>query len=114
MILFGEGFGKKIQKYGWLYIPDGVDFILFDVYLPDKDLWLKRDAVESIAVRFGISVVPIVFRGDIDDAVRFVKSEPISTIGVAPMEGIVGRPMVEIRNREGKRVIVKVKVRDFE
>jgi len=114
VILFGEGFGKKIQKNGWLYIPDGVDFILFDVYLPDQDLWLKRDAVESIAVRFGISVVPIVFRGDIDDAVRFVKSEPISTIGVAPMEGIVGRPMVEIRNREGKRVIVKVKVRDFE
>ena len=113
VILFGEGFGNKIQKHGWSYIPDGVDFILFDVYLPDQDMWLKRDSVESIAVRFGIRVVPVVSRGDIDDAVRFVKSEPISTIGVAPMEGVVGRPMVEIRNREGKRVIVKVKVRDF-
>lgn len=114
VILYGEGFGNKIQKVGAMYNPDGVDFILFDVYFPDKDLWLKREDVETIANVFGIKVVPVVFRGDIDDAVRFVKSNPLSTIGAAPMEGLVGRPMVEIRNRFGRRVIVKVKVKDFE
>lgn len=113
VILFGEGYGNKVQKNGALYNPDGVDFILFDIYIPDKDLWLKRDAVESIAQTFGIKAVPIIYEGDIDDAVRFVKSKPMSTIGTAPMEGLVGRPCVEIRNREGKRVIVKVKARDF-
>lgn len=113
VILFGEGFGNKIQKVGSQYIPDSVDFILFDVYLPDQDLWLKRDAVEDIAKAFGIRVVPIIFRGTIDDAVRFVKSKPMSTIGTAPMEGVVGRPHVELRDRMGKRLIVKVKTKDF-
>jgi hypothetical protein len=114
VILFGEGYGHKIQKAGDLYNPDNVDFILFDVYFPDKDLWLTRDNVESIATTFGIDCVPLLFEGDIDSAVRFVKSKPQSTIGSAPMEGVVGRPMVELRDREGNRVIVKVKVRDFE
>lgn len=113
VILYGEGFGQKIQKVGSQYISDGVDFILFDVYLPDQDLWLKRDAVEDIAKAFGIRVVPMIFRGTIDDAVRFVKSKPMSTIGTAPMEGVVGRPYVELRDRMGKRLIVKVKTKDF-
>ena len=114
VILFGEGYGHKIQKAGDLYNPDNVDFILFDVYFPDKDLWLTRDNVERVAATFGIDCVPLIFEGDIDSAVRFVKSKPQSTIGGAPMEGLVGRPMVELRDRQGKRVIVKVKVRDFE
>lgn len=114
VILFGEGYGHKIQKAGDLYNPNNVDFLLFDVYFPDKDLWLKRENVQSIAATLGIYCVPLIFRGDIDSAVRYVKSRPQSTIGNAPMEGLVGRPMVELRDREGNRVIVKVKVRDFE
>ena len=114
VILFGEGYGNKIQKVGSQYISDGVDFILFDIYMPDKDLWLKDDALEEIATIFGIERVPWVFTGTIDDAVRFVKSHPLSRIGKAPMEGVVGRPIVEVRDRMGKRIIVKVKVKDFE
>lgn len=114
VILYGEGYGNKIQKVGAMYKPDGVDFILFDVYFPDKNLWLKRDDVEDIAKAFDIEAVRVVFRGDIDDAVRFVKSKPLSTIGNAPMEGLVGRPCIEVRDRQGRRVIVKVKARDFE
>ena len=114
VVLFGEGYGKKIQKNGALYNPDGVDFILFDVYFPGSDIYANRPAVEEIAECFGIRCVPFIMRGDIDDAVRFVKSRPLSTIGTAPMEGLVGRPMVELRDQMGKRVIVKVKVRDFE
>jgi len=98
---------------GAQYIRDSVDFILFDVYLPDKDLWLKRDAVEDIAKAFRIRVVRLIFRGTIDDAVRYVKSKPMSTIGTAQMEGVVGRPCVELRDRMGKRLIVKVKTKDF-
>jgi len=113
VVLFGEGYGAKIQN-GGNYIPNGVDFALFDVYLPETDMWLKRDSVEDIAKTFGIQTVPFIFRGDIDDAVRFVKSKPMSTIGTAKMEGLVGRPMVELRDRRGRRVIVKVKGKDFE
>jgi RNA-binding protein YhbY len=53
-------------------------------------------------------------RGTIEDAVRLVKSKPMSTIGKAKMEGVVGRPLVELKDRLGKRVIIKVKVNDFE
>ena len=114
VILYGEGFGQKIQKVGSQYIPDSVDFILFDVYLPDQDLWLKREAVEDIANAFDIRVVPVIFIGTIGEAVDAIKQKPMSTIGTAPMEGLVGRPCVELKDRMGRRLIVKIKARDFE
>lgn len=112
VILFGEGYGAKIQKGGGLYKPDGVDFILFDVMV--GNLYIRRDGVEDIARCFGIQAVPIVLRGDIGDAVDYVKSKPMSTIGTAPMEGVVGRLPEELFDRRGNRLIVKVKVRDFD
>lgn len=111
VILFGEGYGAKIQKGGGLYRED-VDFILFDVMI--GDMYLARNNVEDIAKSLGIDVVPIVLEGTISDAVDFIKSHPKSTIGKAPMEGVVGRPKVEVLDRQGNRLIVKVKVRDFE
>ncbi len=111
VMLFGEGYGAKIQKVGGLYKPDGVDFILFDVMV--GDLYLRRDGVEDIARNFGIQVVPIVLQGTIAEAVAYVKSNPQSTIGTAPMEGVVGRLPEELYDRRGNRLIVKVKGRDF-
>ena len=113
VILFGEGYGAKIQKGGGNYRSD-VSFILFDVYLPEQNLWLKRDAVEDIAKTFGVDVVPIVYEGDIAGAVEFVKGKPKSTIGTADMEGIVCKPAVDMLDRTGRRLIVKIKVCDFE
>lgn len=113
VVLFGEGYGAKIQKGGGNYRSD-VSFILFDVYLPEQNLWLKRDALEDIAKTFGIDIVPIVLTGTLQEAVNFVKQKPKSTIGVADMEGLVCKPTVDMLDRIGRRVIVKVKVRDFE
>ena len=76
-------------------------------------MWLKRDALEDIAKTFGIDVVPIILTGTLQDAVDFVKQKPKSTIGVADMEGLVCKPMVDMLDRMGRRVIVKIKVRDF-
>lgn len=113
VILFGEGYGAKIQKGGGNYRSD-VSFILFDVYLPEQNLWLKHDALEDIAKTFGIDVVPVVLTGTLQEAVDFVKQKPKSTIGAADMEGLVCKPAVDMLDRMGRRVIVKVKVRDFE
>lgn len=112
VILFGEGYGPKIQKCGGLY-RDNVSFILFDVYLSDQNLWLKRDAVEDIAKSFGIDVVDIVLTGTLQEAIDFVKTKPKSHIGTANMEGLVCRPTVELLDRMGRRVITKIKVCDF-
>lgn len=113
VILFGEGYGAKIQKGGGNYRSD-VSFILFDVYLPESNLWLKRDAVENIAKTFGIDAVPIVYKGNLAGAVEFVKGKPKSTIGTAHMEGIVCKPAVDMLDRMGRRLLVKIKVCDFQ
>lgn len=109
--LYGEGYGKKIQKVGSLY-RDDVSFILFDVLI--GDVWLRRDSVEDIAKAFGVDAVPVVGTGTIAEAVEFVKSKPMSVLSdKAPMEGVVARPACEVRDRMGRRVIVKIKVNDF-
>ena len=107
--LFGEGYGVKIQN-GGDYRPD-VGFILFDVLIGDN--YQSRESVEDIAKAFALEIVPIVLRGTLQEAVDFVKTNPSSTIGKAKMEGVVGRPKVELRDRCGNRVIVKIKYRDF-
>lgn len=112
VILFGEGYGAKINN-GGNYRSD-VSFILFDVYLPDQNLWLKRDAIEDIAKAFNVDAVPIVMRGTIQEAVQFVKTKPKSTIGTANMEGLVCKPEVDLLDRMGRRVMVKIKVKDFD
>lgn len=111
VIIFGEGYGCGIQK-GGLYRSD-VSFIVFDVYLPDKNLWLTRESVEEIAKSFGVDVVPVIMMGTLYDAIEWVKTKPMSTIGEAPCEGLVCRPIMELHDRLNKRIIVKVKVQDF-
>ena len=46
-------------------------------------------------------------------AVSFVKSKPKSTIGNADMEGLVCKPKVDVLDRCGNRIIVKIKAVDF-
>lgn len=110
VILFGEGYGNKIQGVGSQYRND-VGFILFDVMVNGN--WRSRENVGKIAECFGLEVVPVVLTGTINQAVEFVKNNPKSTIGTAYMEGVVGRPSVELQDRNGRRVIVKIKVNDF-
>jgi hypothetical protein len=109
VIIFGEGYGVKIQN-GGNYRPD-VGFIVFDVMVDGR--YLNRDNVEGIATTLGLEIVPIVMCGTISEAVSFVKTAPHSTIGTAKMEGLVGRPSVELYENLGKRLIVKIKVCDF-
>lgn len=111
VILFGEGYGRKIQGCGSKYIPDGVDFIMFDLLIGDN--YQSREDVERCAKSFGINSVPIVGHGTLEEAIEFVKSHPDSTIGDLPMEGVVCRPKVELRDRCGNRLIIKVKYKDF-
>ena len=109
VILFGEGYGPKIQN-GGAYRND-VSFIMFDMLISGN--YQPRESVEDIAKAFGIDVVPIIFEGTIQEGVDFVKTHPNSTMGTAKMEGLVGRPKVEMRDRCGNRVIVKIKWEDL-
>ena len=109
--LYGEGYGAKIQKGGGSYKPDGVDFVLFDVKV--GDWWLRRADVENVASKFGLECVPIVGHGTLANMVGLVRAGFASNWGNFLAEGIVARPVVELRTRANERIITKLKHRDF-
>lgn len=111
VILYGEGYGAKIQTNGYI---DNVDFILFDVMINGN--YQSRENVEDIAQYFGIDVVPIVLEGTLQDGIDYVLNNRKSIIAKngAEIEGLVGRTKIETLNRVGKRNIVKIKYRDFQ
>lgn len=113
--LYGEGYGARIQKGGGNYIPDGVDFILFDVRV--ESWWLKREDVEDIAEKFGIGVVPILGYGTLEEGAAWVQSgevmSEVSGLINFPAEGLVLRPEVDLCDRQGKRILAKIKYKDF-
>lgn len=112
VVLYGEGYGAGIQKGGGDYI-DEKDFILFDVMV--GNIFLERENVEEIAKSFNLKCVPIVPVKTITEAVEYVKSKPISQVGkcIKVIEGVVGTPRHRIADFRGNRVIVKIKVEDF-
>lgn len=111
MILYGEGYGARIQKGGGNYIPDGNGFTLFDININGH--WLERHNVEDIGQKLILRVVPVVGEGTLLAGIDYVKSKPKSKWGDFTMEGIVLRPKVELKDRRASRIITKVKVRDF-
>jgi hypothetical protein len=108
--LYGEGYGAKIQS-GGNYRQDQ-DFVLFDVMV--GGWWLQRPAVEDVAIKFGVDVVPIIGRGTLHQAVATVREGFPSRWGDFMAEGIVARPVVELKMRNGERIITKIKHRDFQ
>lgn len=111
MTLYGEGYGAKIQKGGGNYIPTGCSFILFDVLVNRN--WLNRIDVEDIAEKMDIKSVPVVGFGTLWDGIVMVRDGFKSYLRDTPPEGIVMRPNVELISRMGKRIITKIKTKDF-
>lgn len=112
IIMFGEGYGHRIQKIGHCYIGNGVSFILFDVKV--GRWWLSRKDVDDVAFNLGVKSVPIIGRGTLGDMIGRVQNGLTSKMAKGLLaEGIVARPSVEISDRSGKRIITKLKCRDF-
>ena len=109
--LYGEGYGARIQKRGADYIPDGVDFVLFDVLI--GDYWLRRNDLEDVADKLQIKVVPVVGIGSLYDAIEMAREGFTSKWGPFTAEGLVVKPLVQLLRRDGSRIIGKIKHRDF-
>ncbi len=112
VVLYGEGYGAKIQKGGGNYLADGCAFVLFDVKV--GDWWLRRGDVEDVAGRLGLDVVPVVAVTTVGQAMGLVRAGFDSRWGpdVSP-EGLVGRPSVDLYDRQGSRITMKLKARDL-
>lgn len=115
--LYGEGFGGKIQK-GSRYRQEQ-RFILFDAWVVHDPfgIWLDQSVVRSIGEKLDIPVVPVAYQGSLSDAVDVVargfKSE-VAQDSTLIAEGLVLRPEYELRDRMGRRIITKIKHRDFQ
>ncbi len=111
VVLFGEGYGPKIQS-GGNYRSD-VSFCLFDVFC--GGWWLKREDVRAIAEKLSINAPPDLGIRTEEAIIDFVKSKPLSRCSIVPqmMEGIVARshPLMLLRN--GNPVMFKLKCKEF-
>jgi hypothetical protein len=119
MILFGEGYGEKIQKGGGNY-RKGVSFRLFDVLI--GKWWLENDSINDIAYKLNIETVPDLGIITTLPASKFeleVLTQNESKValwdggaGMIP-EGIVARTQPLLFTRKGERLMWKLKFRDF-
>lgn len=113
--LYGEGYGAKIQKGGGNYRQDQ-DFVLFDVQVWNPEgqaWWLRRHDVEDVAQKLGLDIVPVIGKGTLAEMVEMTREGFNSIWGPFKAEGIVARPRVELQTRGGRRVITKIKHKDF-
>lgn len=117
--IFGEGYGPKIQSCGEKYnnIPS---FAVFDIKI--DDVYLSYNDMSSLCKQLNLDCVPIILIGTIDAAIEKVKKHQLSTLAirnfkrqddVAFSEGVVGRPIFELKDKMKKRIIVKIKYNDF-
>ena len=113
IILYGEGYGAGIQK-GGNYIANDVDFRLFDIQI--GKFWLEREALEDIASRLGMDIVPVIGYFTIDEAIEYVKKGFKSTIAQNKdydAEGLVLKMPLGLLKRNGGRIMTKIKTCDF-
>lgn len=115
-IVFGEGYGPKIQKGGGLYRADP-GFIVFDVaVLAGRVWWLEWDAVKEVAAKIGAPTVPVVAgQATIPEAVLAVSGGLRSVEAKEPRiaEGVVARTVPGLLMRNGQRLVWKLKGRDL-
>ena len=113
IILYGEGYGAGIQK-GGNYIQNDVDFRLFDIQI--GKFWLEREALEDIASRLSMDIVPVIGYMTIDEAIEYVKKGFKSTIAQNKdydAEGLVLKMPLGLLKRNGGRIMTKIKTCDF-
>lgn len=116
--MFGEGYGAGIQK-GHLYSKTK-EFALFDTYIHDPEnnilggWWLDWNGLADMSDEFGVERVPSMGIFVLEDAVDTVRV-PFwtSTHPDVRCEGLVGKPLTTLYDAQGRRIIVKLKTKDF-
>lgn len=126
--LYGEAYGPKIQG-GEGYCIDGRHrFCLFDIRI--GDYWLEMRKVRNIADQLSLDVVHEFRTATFETAAQILKRGVDNNAGVLPshmiksrlpaatndqyIEGFIFRPPQQIFDREGNRVLSKLKYSDFQ
>lgn len=114
--VYGEGYGGKMQKMSKTY-GDKLRFVAFDVQVGDT--WLDVPDADDVVQKLGLQFVPYTCTGTSLaelDAARDAPSQQAVRNGITEpqiMEGIVLRPMTEMTDKRGNRIISKHKRPEF-
>ncbi len=113
--IYGEFFGKKIQK-GGNYDKDNNRFAIFDIC--QQGWYVPINMLNEYAEKLGLPVAPYLGQMTIPQAEEMVRKGFKTRVPNAANpdyleEGIVARPVVPIKDPRGKRIIVKIKTCDY-
>jgi len=126
--IYGEHFGgiyggETIEGYSKIqkrvnYIPF-TDFIVFDILLTseNKKLFLDWNDVKYFSIKFGLKVVPELYRGTFEECLKYpnlFQTKIPEMYGLEYIEnniaeGVVIKPIKDLRFADGERVILKNK-----
>ena len=113
--VFGEMYGSGIQEpAGSKYVPDGIKFIVFDIKI--NGLYLLPDNVKDICYKVGLDYVPEMGMMTIGEAIDLVQKRFYSNLvkdNSLFAEGVVMKLPLGLLDRNGERIIIKVKSCDF-
>ena len=110
-VVYGEAYGGRRHGQSWRYGKE-LRFVTFDVLV--GDLWLAVPDAHRLAAGLGFEFVPYVKTStDLSalDAQRDAPSVVAALCGMGEQrrEGVVLRPLVEVRTNDGQRVCAKHK-----
>jgi hypothetical protein len=110
--VYGEGYGANIQN-GNLY-SETPKFIGFDV-LVDNRYWLAPGDCAAFLEKAGIEQVPHIEFSSYDDMTARVNLGFNSALGegTKPVEGVIAKPLYNLFDQRGRRVMWKLKTKDF-
>ena len=114
VIIYGEGYGAKIQKGGGRYISNDVNFRVFDVNI--DGWWLEIENVQDVCDKLHLEMAVPYGELTIEEAEKMVIKGFNSTISedeTLIAEGLVLRPKVQLFNKRGERIMVKIKYCDY-
>ena len=116
VVVYGEAYGGKMQGMQETYGPD-LRFVVFEVKIGET--WLAVPDMAEIGRDLGLDVIPYekISTELIDiDRERDKPSELSRRLGISsdrPREGVVLRPLIEMRRSNGKRIVAKHKGDQF-
>ena len=117
--IYGEGYGAKIQACGSQYLKDSNKVIGFDVKVTSNngdELYLLNKNRDEIMNKMGMPIVPTIGYFTIQEAIDYVKRGFVSHVAennkAFIAEGLVCKSPVGLKNRQGQRIIFKVKTCD--
>lgn len=109
VILFGEGVGPKIN--GNRYNLSDYDFVLFDIAI--GGFWLEMHDLCCLAGKLNILHVNHFNKDSLVNWIKTLKYKQKIISEAYEAEGVVGIPLYGLKCRNGKRIQVKLCLKDF-